>query len=51
MYSKDSIYRVYKRVDDIDSLIRYLLVNNRKEEGIKYWEENTIKQINLATME
>lgn len=38
-------------VGDIDSLIRYLLVNNRKEEGIKYWEENTIKQINLATME
>lgn len=38
-------------VDDIDSLIRYLLVNNRKEEGIKYWEENTVEQINLVTME
>lgn len=37
-------------IQDITNLIYTLLVGDKKEEGIKYWEENTIKQI-MATME
>lgn len=33
-------------INDITSLINYLLVKDKKEEGLKYWEENTINQLN-----
>ena len=33
-------------INDITSLINYLLVKDRKENGLKYWEENTITQLN-----
>lgn len=37
-------------INDITSLIYSLLVEDKKEGGLKYWEENTIKQV-MATME
>lgn len=33
-------------INDITSLINYLLVKDRKENGLKYWEENTITHLN-----
>lgn len=33
-------------INDITSIINYLLVKDKKEEGLKYWEENTITQLN-----
>ena len=37
-------------IRDITNLIYSLLVEDKKEGGLKYWEENTIKQV-MATME
>lgn len=37
-------------INDITSLIYSLLVEDKKECGLKYWKENTIKQV-MVTME
>ena len=33
-------------INDITSLINYLLVKDRKENGLKYWEETTLNHLN-----